>query len=117
MNPVVGESISWMDRGIYRCMNRSRNWLLMVCALVTSAPPARSAPTTRPAARDPYRNFAMAYRGNAGEGKALFEAPGKIACSQCRTTDGSAGKVGPDLFAIGDKYGRDDLIEQVDVRS
>jgi quinoprotein glucose dehydrogenase len=33
------------------------------------------------------------------------------------TTDGKGGKAGPGLFAIGDKYGRDDLIQQVLVPS
>ncbi len=94
-------------------MIRSPNWLLMVCILIAGASAARSAPTTRPGVRDRYRNYAMVHQGNAAEGKALFEAPGKVACSQCHTHNGSASKVGPELCAIGDKYGRDDLIEQV----
>jgi len=74
---------------------------------------AVGAQTTRAAQRTRYREYAMVNQGDAAAGKALFEQPGKIACSQCHTTDGKAGKVGPDLFAIGNKYGRDDLIEQV----
>src|SRR6185312_11518796 len=81
--------------------------ILFFCALGAFA-----APTT-PQIRERYRNYAMVHQGNAAAGKALFEAPGKIACSLCHTTDRSASKVGPDLFAIGDKFGRDDLIEQV----
>ncbi len=55
----------------------------------------------------------MVHQGNAAAGKALFLEPQKIACSQCHTIDGKGGKAGPDLFAVGDKFGRDDLIDQV----
>jgi putative heme-binding domain-containing protein len=55
----------------------------------------------------------MIHQGDPAAGKALFLEPQKIACSQCHSLDGKGGKAGPDLFAIGDKFGRDDLIEQV----
>ena len=55
----------------------------------------------------------MVHQGDAAAGKKLFEEPQKVACAQCHTTDGKGGKAGPDLFAIGDKFGRDDLIQQV----
>jgi putative heme-binding domain-containing protein len=55
----------------------------------------------------------MVHQGDAVAGKALFLEREKIACSICHTIDGNGGKVGPDLFAIGDKYGRGDLIQQV----
>ena len=55
----------------------------------------------------------MVHQGDAAAGKALFLNSQKIACALCHTTDGQGGKAGPDLFAIGDKYGRDDLIQQV----
>jgi putative heme-binding domain-containing protein len=55
----------------------------------------------------------MVHQGDAAAGKALFMEPQKIACANCHTTDGKGGKAGPDLFAIGDKFGRDDLIQQV----
>jgi len=74
---------------------------------------ADAAPTTRPASREKYRLYAMVHQGDAEAGKKLFLEPGKIACSQCHKTDGKGSKAGPDLFAIGDKYGRDDLIQQV----
>ena len=93
-------------------MNRSIKASLCVLILFVCAHFASAAPTP-PQLREKYRNYAMVHQGNAEAGKALFEAPGKIACSLCHTTDRSASKVGPDLFAIGDKFGRDDLIEQV----
>jgi putative heme-binding domain-containing protein len=86
----------------------------VVLSLATAA---LAAPATQPASREKYRIFAMVHQGDAAAGKKLFDEPQKIACTQCHTTDGKGGKVGPDLFAIGDKYGRDDLIEQVLVPS
>ncbi|HEX4792394.1 MAG TPA: PQQ-dependent sugar dehydrogenase [Humisphaera sp.] len=82
-------------------------------SLVSIASAADPSPTTRPASRDKYRAYAMIHQGDAAAGKALFVQAQKIACSLCHTTDGAGGKAGPDLFAIGDKYGRDDLIEQI----
>ena len=83
----------------------------VLLALTSLAPGA--IPATQPAPREKYRLFAMVHQGDAAAGAKLFAEPGKIACTQCHTTDGTAGKAGPDLFAIGDKYGRDDLIQQV----
>jgi putative heme-binding domain-containing protein len=37
----------------------------------------------------------------------------RLACGRCHTTDGKGGKAGPDLFAIGDKFGRRELVESV----
>ncbi len=87
--------------------------LLLLSAIASAADPA---PATQPS-RDAYRAFAMVHQGDAVVGKSLFQEPGKIACTQCHTTDGKGGKAGPDLFAIGDKFGRDDLIQQVLVPS
>jgi putative heme-binding domain-containing protein len=94
-------------------MNRHRIHLTAVSALLSATLTAIAAPTSQPAERERYQKYAMVHQGDAGAGKALFQEPGKIACSQCHTTDGKGGKVGPDLFAIGDKYGRDDLIQQI----
>src|SRR5579871_242207 len=81
--------------------------ILLPATLALAAPPATNE------SREKYRAFAMVHQGDANAGKLLFNEPQKIACSNCHTTDGKGGKAGPDLFAIGDKYGRDDLIEQV----
>ncbi|HEX8916069.1 MAG TPA: PQQ-dependent sugar dehydrogenase [Humisphaera sp.] len=97
-------------------MNRRHTRSLAACALVfsaVSAAAAAAAPATQPAPREEYRKFAMTHQGDAEAGKRLFAEPGRIACSLCHTTDGTGGKAGPDLFAIGDKFGRDDLIQQV----
>ena len=83
--------------------------------LLLLAPLARAwglVAATQPS-RETYRKFAMVHQGDAAVGKILFLNAQKTACSLCHTTDGKGGKAGPDLFAIGDKYGRDDLIQQV----
>lgn len=69
---------------------------------------------TAPATREDYRKFAMAHQGDAHAGERLFhDERAHLACAMCHTTDGSGAKAGPDLFAVGDKFGRDDLIQQV----
>jgi len=84
--------------------------LISVACICTSS--ASAAPATQPS-REAYTKFAMIHQGDAAAGKALFLQGQKIGCALCHTTDGKGGRAGPDLFAIGDKYGRDDLIEQV----
>ncbi|MDB6031912.1 MAG: putative glucose/L-sorbosone dehydrogenase, distantly related to bacterial beta-galactosidase, partial [Verrucomicrobiales bacterium] len=43
----------------------------------------------------------------------LFNDEQKLGCSKCHSIDGSANKAGPDLFAVGDKFGRRDLVDAV----
>ncbi|MDB6174405.1 MAG: putative glucose/L-sorbosone dehydrogenase, distantly related to bacterial beta-galactosidase [Chthoniobacteraceae bacterium] len=43
----------------------------------------------------------------------LFNDPQKLVCWTCHSVDGQASKAGPDLFAIGDKFGRRDLVDAV----
>jgi putative heme-binding domain-containing protein len=62
---------------------------------------------------DDYRRFALSQQADAARGKDLFFNEAKLACSKCHTVDGKSGKAGPDLFAIGDKYPRPDLIEAI----
>ncbi len=83
----------------------------VIFSIVSSAS-ADPIPTTQ-ASREDYRKFAMVHQGDAAAGKSLFLESSKTACALCHTTDGKGGKAGPDLFTIGDKYGRDDLIQQV----
>jgi putative heme-binding domain-containing protein len=62
---------------------------------------------------DAYARFALTREGNAAAGGKMFADQQKLACSKCHTVDGKGGKAGPDLFAIGDKFARRDLIEAV----
>src|SRR5437764_6135723 len=73
---------------------------------------AQTRPTTAPASAR-YENFAMTHQGDAAHGKSLYLDEGKLACAKCHTIDGKGGKAGPDLFAIGDKFGRKDLCQAI----
>ena len=51
--------------------------------------------------------------GSISRGKVVFEDEQKAACVRCHTVDGSSGRAGPDLFAIGDKFPRRELIRSM----
>jgi putative heme-binding domain-containing protein len=63
--------------------------------------------------KEDYLRFALLHVADSRHGQEIFADENKLACSKCHTTDGSAGKAGPDLFAIGDKYGRREIIESI----
>jgi putative heme-binding domain-containing protein len=65
-----------------------------------------------PSPRD-YQSWAMTHRGDAARGGALFNNAQRLACSRCHSVDGLGGKAGPDLLAVGDKFGRFELVESV----
>jgi len=66
-----------------------------------------------PAAVQDYRRFALVHQGELSLGKQFFNDERKLACAKCHTVDGSAGRAGPDLFAVGDKFGRGDIIDSI----
>jgi putative heme-binding domain-containing protein len=70
-------------------------------------------PAPKPPSKDPYQSFAMAHQGDVERGRNLFLDEQRLACARCHTTDGKGGRAGPDLFAIGDKFGRRELVEAV----
>ena len=88
---------------------------LFVCSLafafVWSAefPSVAQAPP-RIAGVDAYRKYALTHEGDLARGARLF-ADEKLACAKCHSMDGGASKAGPDLFAVGDKFGRRDLVD------
>ncbi len=59
-----------------------------------------------------YRRFALDSDGDVARGRAAFN-DARAACFRCHTVDGTRGKAGPDLMAIGDKYPRHGLIQPV----
>jgi putative heme-binding domain-containing protein len=59
-----------------------------------------------------FRRHALTHEGDAERGKSLFLSPA-LACAQCHSVDGSASKAGPDLFSVGDAFGRQDLIDAI----
>lgn len=60
-----------------------------------------------------YERFAMDREGHALRGKELLANEQKTGCLKCHTVDGKGGRAGPDLFAIGDKYPRGQLIRAI----
>jgi putative heme-binding domain-containing protein len=60
-----------------------------------------------------YREFAMGHDGNPTRGRTLFHDLQRVACAKCHSVDGSSSKAGPDLFAVGDKFPRRELIRAV----
>src|SRR5436305_15072871 len=81
---------------------------------------ARAAePITQPAPLDParqirqYRDYALSREGNTERGRALFNDAQRVDCVKCHSVDGSSSKAGPDLFAVGDKFPRRELIDAV----
>jgi putative heme-binding domain-containing protein len=84
-----------------------------VCVLLIGV--AASAQTTHPIdkSRQRYQAYAMVHQGDAAAGQKLFLDTQRLACTQCHTVEPKGGKAGPDLFAIGDKYGRDELIQAI----
>jgi putative heme-binding domain-containing protein len=78
-------------------------WLALTFnAVAQTTPPLRA-----------YSDRAMSRDGDARRGRELFFDENKCACARCHTVDGSAGKVGPDLFTAGDKFPRRDLIRAI----
>ncbi|MBA3482752.1 MAG: PQQ-dependent sugar dehydrogenase [Pirellulales bacterium] len=65
------------------------------------------------AKRSEYAAYAMRHQGDARRGKSLFQNEKIAACTKCHTVDGSRQGAGPDLFAVGDKFERRDLITAV----
>ena len=74
--------------------------------------PTNSLPAPTPSL-DAYRKHATTREGDVTRGAELFADEQRLACSKCHSVDGSASKAGPDLFAVGDKFGRRDLVDAV----
>lgn len=60
-----------------------------------------------------YRDVAANRDGDPVRGRDLFFNESKGACAKCHSVDGSASKAGPDLFAVGDKFPRREIIEAI----
>ena len=62
---------------------------------------------------DAIRKYVLTHEGDVARGARLFADEQKLACSKCHSVDGRATKAGPDLFAVGDKFGRRDLVDAI----
>src|ERR1700687_4034708 len=65
----------------------------------------------KPPGNEDYLKFALRQEGDVERGRALFLDEQRLACSMCHSVDGKSSKAGPDLFAVGDKFGRREIIE------
>jgi putative heme-binding domain-containing protein len=64
-----------------------------------------------------YRDYALRHEGEVSRGREVFSDERRFGCVRCHSVDGRGGKAGPDLFAVGDKYGRREIIDAVLVPS
>lgn len=87
---------------------------MLIVSLLQSAR-AQTAPASRPTtkSKQQYQSFALTHQGDGLRGRLLFQDEQRLACTKCHTTDGKATKAGPDLSAIGDKFGRRELVESI----
>ncbi len=70
-------------------------------------------PDSRSSNPDFYRWYSLTHEGDVARGAALFADEQKPGCARCHSIDGHASKAGPDLFAVGDKFGRHDIVEAI----
>ena len=87
----------------------------LALALILRAAELPAQPAAADAARQlrEYRDFAMGHDGRPARGRELFNDEQRVACVKCHSLDGSGSKAGPDLFAVGDKFPRRELIRAV----
>jgi len=86
--------------------------LSLSCFWSAALPGLAQAPARNPSL-DAYRKYALTHEGDVARGARLFADEQRLGCSKCHSVDGRAGKAGPDLFAVGDKFGRRDLVDAV----
>ncbi|HEV8604475.1 MAG TPA: PQQ-dependent sugar dehydrogenase, partial [Tepidisphaeraceae bacterium] len=87
--------------------------ILMAVSRGTLGQGVATQPATKKLVVAEYQAFAMGHQGEVGRGRALFLEEGRLGCGGCHTVDGKGGRAGPDLRAIGDKFGRSDLVESI----
>lgn len=86
---------------------------LVVPPLAVVQARAPGASVSHQGGKEGYRAFLRDHAGDAVRGRALFLNAQRLACGRCHTTDGSGGKPGPDLAAVGDEFSRRDLVESI----
>jgi putative heme-binding domain-containing protein len=94
-----------------------RLWLSWALVALASLPAAGDEPaassTVTAGARGAARRYALDHRGDAARGRRLFASRGASSCIGCHKVQGEGGDVGPDLTDIGNKFGRELLIESL----
>lgn len=72
----------------------------------------QSQPPSRRPTKTEMLTYCLQEEGNIEHGSQLFRSE-QLGCSQCHSVDGSRSRLGPDLFAIGDKFGRREIVQSV----
>jgi len=83
----------------------------IVCTTVGIFAQTGSNPAKTPSLEE-YRKFALTREGDIQRGARLF-ADEKLSCAKCHSINGTASQAGPDLFAVGDKFARRDLVDAI----
>ena len=109
-----------LAEGLGRLYNKARIWMIdrrvkdfLLFAICSLAAAAQNSPQPGPPDNRQHVEFAMSHDGNASRGRILFADEQRAACVKCHSVDGSSSKAGPDLFAVGDKLPRRELIRAV----
>ncbi|MCF7764917.1 MAG: PQQ-dependent sugar dehydrogenase [Verrucomicrobia bacterium] len=67
----------------------------------------------QPATAGAHAAFAMINDGDIDRGAKLFADEQRLGCSKCHSIDGTGLKAGPDLFAVGERFARRELIQTI----
>ena len=86
--------------------------LLTFLILLSSLRGANLLAAPPPPTLEAYRKYALTHEGDVARGAKLFNEQ-KLLCANCHSMDGHASKAGPDLSAVGDAFGRRDIVESV----
>jgi len=87
--------------------------LTLIASAQGAEPPVQNLPADPTRGVREYRDFAMGHDGNELHGRELFNNEQRAGCVKCHSVDGTSSKAGPDLFAVGDKFPRRELIRAV----
>jgi putative heme-binding domain-containing protein len=85
----------------------------IVLILALAVAPLSQGQTANPPNREAFRREALTREGDPVRGARLFAEDPRLGCARCHSVDGSASKAGPDLRAVGDAFGRRDLVDAV----
>ena len=86
---------------------------IVATCLISAAALSQKPLLPKPPTAEDYLKFALRQEGDVARGRTLFADEQRLACSKCHSVDGTSNKAGPDLFAVGDKFGRREIIESI----
>ncbi|HTI70490.1 MAG TPA: PQQ-dependent sugar dehydrogenase [Candidatus Limnocylindria bacterium] len=94
-------------------LSRFLRWVVVGFAVSSLSIRARCASAPAVLSKTDLEAFALKQSGDAIHGEKLFRQDTRLACAKCHSMDGTSSKVGPDLFAVGDKMGRREIVEAI----